>query len=625
MDYQWDELVSGSNKIPLPHENFDEYFGNYNEFDNMINETLTGLQELDVPSTFKFQPTHSRKVSGTAIFGYVDHNRELSINGLANDLYKKPCADQASISPGALKIGNNYNENINPADTLAHQNLLDLNFDEPLKPIVLLEEDEYDDKSKPDIKVTNDNPKAYKFPPASSPLPAKPPIHSNTFASSPIKKNYYNSYSTKYLQTINNHDLKEYVDDIGPLLDDNNDENDNSTSFYDTSLKYVPIPVQEPKALKRSNQLPASYLPPPQPPTLSNGSPELNSSPEPSSPSPLRNAPQFYQDISPVHPQLKHANNFYGATQFHSETEGAFSNDLFYSDQLNSYSNQQTPTKQLPIQFQPNFSSQSYQLQPHHLQHQSPSSQLRQRYAESNQLNSSPIYPTATANKYFSSPIRNNYQDDLLDANSSQISALKETFPITPSKNQIHLEWSPIISPNVKASRDVKKHIEQSTPKKIKKTSLLPPGELDQYWDGPDGNKTYTCNFQNCGKKFTRRYNVRSHIQTHLSDRPFACSYCPKKFVRQHDLNRHIKGHTESKHCKCPCGKEFSRLDALTKHRERNICAGGLLGTNYGSITKPKIKAKNDFLDQYTSGKLTDQITSEGMVHYSPIHFKQKS
>ena len=103
---------------------------------------------------------------------------------------------------------------------------------------------------------------------------------------------------------------------------------------------------------------------------------------------------------------------------------------------------------------------------------------------------------------------------------------------------------------------------------------MLPPGELDNYWTGPDEDKIYTCTYKTVGK-FTRRYNVRSHIQTHLSDRPFGCQFCPKRFVRQHDLNRHVKGHIEARYSKCPCGKEFARLDALRKHQDRNICVGG--------------------------------------------------
>lgn len=88
---------------------------------------------------------------------------------------------------------------------------------------------------------------------------------------------------------------------------------------------------------------------------------------------------------------------------------------------------------------------------------------------------------------------------------------------------------------------------------------------------------------------------MRSHIQTHLSDRPFGCQFCPKRFVRQHDLNRHVKGHIEARYSKCPCGKEFARLDALRKHQERNICVGG----NKNVISKPtKKKGTNNTQQQ---------------------------
>ena len=100
---------------------------------------------------------------------------------------------------------------------------------------------------------------------------------------------------------------------------------------------------------------------------------------------------------------------------------------------------------------------------------------------------------------------------------------------------------------------------------------------------------------QKLWEKFTRRYNVRSHIQTHLSDRPFGCQFCPKRFVRQHDLNRHVKGHIEARYSKCPCGKEFARLDALRKHQDRNICVGG----NKNVISKPtKKKGTNNTQQQ---------------------------
>jgi regulatory protein SWI5 len=88
-------------------------------------------------------------------------------------------------------------------------------------------------------------------------------------------------------------------------------------------------------------------------------------------------------------------------------------------------------------------------------------------------------------------------------------------------------------------------------------------------------SNTYTCLFEGCGKKgFQRRENVRSHVQTHLGDRPFKCNHCGKTFVRPHDLKRHAKIHSGVKPYQCPCGQEFVRQDALTRHRQRGSCCG---------------------------------------------------
>ncbi|KAF8940857.1 hypothetical protein BGZ58_004325 [Dissophora ornata] len=39
--------------------------------------------------------------------------------------------------------------------------------------------------------------------------------------------------------------------------------------------------------------------------------------------------------------------------------------------------------------------------------------------------------------------------------------------------------------------------------------------------------------------RFTRPFNLRSHIMTHTTARPFPCDECHWKFTRQHDLLRH--------------------------------------------------------------------------------------
>lgn len=584
----------------LPNNDFDQYF-EYNEVDDLFTETLTGLQDLDVPSGFvqssqlllsnpQFNSAspqsikkHSRQQSGTAIFGFSDHTRELSINGITSDIYEsvKPSVDLSkSVIPGELlKPTKNY---ISPTN-----DNLELNFLLP-KPVEASSSKESASstgkipKSTNDYMVTNQNPTSYKFPP-----PQPSPINS-------VKQT--NNYSVKYLKDLRKytnsspirqslqHGLQTYVDDIEPILDNQifsepvqpNYPEDLQTQ---STPKYVPIPVQQPTYQKKevtgvNLKTSTLFLPPPSPPSLSHGSPEW-SSPEPHSPSPskltinqgfyantnsggrppvdafvspMHNRPSAQNFVSPVH-NHPHANSGVSPAQSRFYQPQFFSDDV-YSDGNLGYS---SPVPQ--------------------------------------SINSSPV-------KYQQSPLRNTQltNDDTVDANDTiaQLTPLKNQLPTTPSRNKIQLEWSPIISPNTKSARDVRAAIQQSSPRrKIKKTSLLPPGELDQYWEGPDKDKIFTCTYKNCGKKFTRRYNVRSHIQTHLSDRPFGCSYCPKKFVRQHDLNRHIKGHLEARHCQCSCGKEFTRLDAMRKHQARNICSGGVANTEKNCVSKPT-KLKNN-------------------------------
>ncbi|KAK4999013.1 Metallothionein expression activator [Elasticomyces elasticus] len=88
----------------------------------------------------------------------------------------------------------------------------------------------------------------------------------------------------------------------------------------------------------------------------------------------------------------------------------------------------------------------------------------------------------------------------------------------------------------------------------------------------------YTCLFTDngklpeCRKRFGRRENIRSHVQTHLGDRPYKCNPCGATFVRVHDLKRHARIHSGIKACICPCGNKFVRQDALTRHRQRGCC-----------------------------------------------------
>lgn len=85
----------------------------------------------------------------------------------------------------------------------------------------------------------------------------------------------------------------------------------------------------------------------------------------------------------------------------------------------------------------------------------------------------------------------------------------------------------------------------------------------------------FACNL--CDKRFTRAYNLRSHLRTHTDERPFVCTVCGKAFARQHDRKRHEALHSGEKKFECRgvlangvtvwgCGRKFARADALGRH-----------------------------------------------------------
>ncbi|KAF9900652.1 hypothetical protein EC991_007057 [Linnemannia zychae] len=108
----------------------------------------------------------------------------------------------------------------------------------------------------------------------------------------------------------------------------------------------------------------------------------------------------------------------------------------------------------------------------------------------------------------------------------------------------------------------------------------------------PNAKPRYKCS--ECGKTFSRPFNLRSHRDTHSGHRPFECPHkdkggnrCKWSFARRHDLERHIiSKHTKGKNFQCrTCGVECTRSDAFKRHLSRNTeCNAGASAADMAEI-----------------------------------------
>ncbi|KAI1339051.1 hypothetical protein F5Y15DRAFT_416361 [Xylariaceae sp. FL0016] len=79
-----------------------------------------------------------------------------------------------------------------------------------------------------------------------------------------------------------------------------------------------------------------------------------------------------------------------------------------------------------------------------------------------------------------------------------------------------------------------------------------------------------------CPKKFTRKFTLRNHLNTHNNLKPFPCRVCDKKFRRHTERKRHEAIHSNARTFVCEgtlksgeswgCKKTFGRGDKLREH-----------------------------------------------------------
>ncbi|KAF1997524.1 hypothetical protein P154DRAFT_278918 [Amniculicola lignicola CBS 123094] len=166
-------------------------------------------------------------------------------------------------------------------------------------------------------------------------------------------------------------------------------------------------------------------------------------------------------------------------------------------------------------------------------------------------------------------------KSDPFSSASSRASTPGSEFNRSLSPQAARTSRSP--SPSAKSSR---RSSTSSVPNRDYILDLADPSRPTQSGDGSSAKRTqkHPATFQCtlCPKRFTRAYNLRSHLRTHTDERPFVCSVCGKAFARQHDRKRHEGLHSGEKKFVCRgvlkdnnnwgCGRRFARADALGRH-----------------------------------------------------------
>ncbi|XP_038414243.1 Krueppel-like factor 17 [Canis lupus familiaris] len=91
-------------------------------------------------------------------------------------------------------------------------------------------------------------------------------------------------------------------------------------------------------------------------------------------------------------------------------------------------------------------------------------------------------------------------------------------------------------------------------------------------------SRPYCCQYESCGKAYTKRSHLVSHQRKHTGERPYKCMWegCTWSFFRSDELGRHMRIHTRYRPHRCDqCGRQFMRSDHLRQHQKTHLRVPG--------------------------------------------------
>ncbi|GIY72562.1 hypothetical protein CDAR_174811 [Caerostris darwini] len=86
------------------------------------------------------------------------------------------------------------------------------------------------------------------------------------------------------------------------------------------------------------------------------------------------------------------------------------------------------------------------------------------------------------------------------------------------------------------------------------------------------GSETYHCTY--CTYTTSYKGNLKTHMVTHVNNRPFVCNVCHKSFNHKVALKTHFRLHSGERPYKCDiCGRAFIQRGALNYHEKTHLKA----------------------------------------------------